>query len=316
VTIHAARPNRHRAAGRDIRGAAHTVAAAASRSELVRNASRILAFAALISAFALPVAAQDAIIAKVNGKAITEGDMKFAEAEIGGDLGTLPETTKRRVLVEFLIENQLFADQADKLKLGSGANYDERMQYWRRRTLRDVFFDKTFKDSVSEDEAKKFFDQQVGAMKPREEIRARHILVQSKDEAVEVYEKLQHGGDFAALAKEYSKDPGSKDQGGELGFFSRGQMVPKFEEAAFKLKKGEVSEPFETQFGWHVVKIDDRREQPAPSFDAVKDRVRAAIIHRKAEQAAADLRRQATIEYVDPAIKKSVDEDSAAAGKK
>jgi peptidyl-prolyl cis-trans isomerase C len=93
-------------------------------------------------------------------------------------------------------------------------------------------------------------------------------------------------------------------------------MVPKFEEAAFKLKKGEVSEPFETQFGWHVVKIDDRREQPAPSFDAVKDRVRAAIIHRKAEQAAADLRRQATIEYVDPAIKKSVDEDSAAAGKK
>ena len=282
----------------------------------MRNASRILAFAALISAFALPVAAQDAIIAKVNGKAITEGDMKFAEAEIGGDLGTLPETTKRRVLVEFLIENQLFADQADKLKLGSGANYDERMQYWRRRTLRDVFFDKTFKDSVSEDEAKKFFDQQVGAMKPREEIRARHIRVQSKDEAVEVYEKLQHGGDFAALAKEYSKDPGSKDQGGELGFFSRGQMVPKFEEAAFKLKKGEVSEPFETQFGWHVVKIDDRREQPAPSFDAVKDRVRAAIIHRKAEQAAADLRRQATIEYVDPAIKKSVDEDSAAAGKK
>jgi peptidyl-prolyl cis-trans isomerase C len=293
----------------------------AARSEFVTNSwctitLRVLACVALMSAVALPAAAQDAIVAKVNGKAITEGDMKFAEAEIGGDLGTLPEATKRRVLVEFLIENQLFADQADKLKLGSGANYEERMQYWRRRTLRDVYFDKTLKDSVSDEEAKKFFDQQVGMMKPREEVRARHILVQSKDQAVEVYEKIQHGGDFAALAKEYSKDPGSKDQGGELGFFSRGQMVPKFEEAAFKLKKGEVSEPFETQFGWHIVKIDDRREQPAPSFDAVKERVRAAIIHRKAEQTAADLRKQATIEYVDPEIKKSVEEEGSGAAKK
>jgi peptidyl-prolyl cis-trans isomerase C len=270
---------------------------------------------ALLTAPAIPVLAQDTVVAKVNGKAITEGDMKLAEAEIGGDLGTLPEATKRRVLVEFLIENQLFADQADKLKLGSGTGFDERMQYWRRRTLRDVFFDKTLKDSVSDDEAKKFFDQQVKQMKPREEIRARHILVESKEKAVEVYEKIQHGGDFAALAKEYSKDPGSKEQGGELGFFSRGQMVPQFEEAAFKLNKGEVSEPFQTQFGWHIVKVDDRREQPAPSFEAVKERVRAAIIHRKAEETAAELRKQAAIEYVDPEIKKSVDEEAGGAKK-
>jgi peptidyl-prolyl cis-trans isomerase C len=281
----------------------------------LRNTFRILACVALLTAPAIPVLAQDTVVAKVNGKAITEGDMKLAEAEIGGDLGTLPEATKRRVLVEFLIENQLFADQADKLKLGSGAGFDERMQYWRRRTLRDVFFDKTLKDSVSDDEAKKFFDQQVKQMKPREEIRARHILVESKEKAVEVYEKIQHGGDFAALAKEYSKDPGSKEQGGELGFFSRGQMVPQFEEAAFKLNKGEVSEPFQTQFGWHIVKVDDRREQPAPSFEAVKERVRAAIIHRKAEETAAELRKQAAIEYVDPEIKKSVDEEAGGAKK-
>ncbi|HWB46830.1 MAG TPA: peptidylprolyl isomerase [Hyphomicrobiaceae bacterium] len=281
----------------------------------MRNTFRILACVALLTAPAIPVLAQDTVVAKVNGKAITEGDMKLAEAEIGGDLGTLPEATKRRVLVEFLIENQLFADQADKLKLGSGAGFDERMQYWRRRTLRDVFFDKTLKDSVSDDEAKKFFDQQVKQMKPREEIRARHILVESKEKAVEVYEKIQHGGDFAALAKEYSKDPGSKEQGGELGFFSRGQMVPQFEEAAFKLNKGEVSEPFQTQFGWHIVKVDDRREQPAPSFEAVKERVRAAIIHRKAEETAAELRKQAAIEYVDPEIKKSVDEEAGGAKK-
>ena len=98
-------------------------------------------------------------------------------------------------------------------------------------------------------------------MKPEEEVRARHILVESKDKARELFEKIAHGADFAQLAKEHSKDPASKDQGGELGFFARGQMVPQFEEAAFKLKRGEVSEPFETQFGWHIVKVDERRQR-------------------------------------------------------
>ena len=144
-------------------------------------------------------------------------------------------------------------------------------------------------------------------------MRARHILVESKDKAREIFEKMPHGSDFAQLAKEYSKDPGSKDQGGELGFFTRGQMVPQFEEAAFKLKKGEVSEPFESQFGWHVVRVDDRRQRAAPSFEAVKDRVVAAMIHQKAQQIATDLRGKAQIEYIDPEIKRSVESERAGA---
>jgi len=271
---------------------------------------RLLVAAAAVLAtglLGLPAGAQDPVIAKVNGKTITENDMKLAETEIGNDLGTLPEGTRRRVLVEFLIENQLFADAAESQKLGSGAAFEERLQYWRRRALRDVYFDKTVKDSVNDAEAKKFFDSQVGAAKPEEEVSARHILVESKDQARDLYEKIAHGSDFDKLAKEHSKDPGSKDQGGSLGYFKRGQMVPQFEEAAFKLKKGEVSEPFESQFGWHIIKVDERRAQQAPAFDAIKDRVRAAIIHQKAQQVAADLRGKAQIEYVDPEIKKSVD---------
>ena len=112
-------------------------------------------------------------------------------------------------------------------------------------------------------------------------MRARHILVESKEKARELFEKLAHGSDFAKLAKDFSKDPGSKDQGGELGFFGRGQMVPQFEEVAFKLQKGEVGEPFETQLGWHVIRVDDRRQSAAPPFEAVKDRVVAALIHRR-----------------------------------
>jgi peptidyl-prolyl cis-trans isomerase C len=271
-------------------------------------------FAALVIALGgLGVAAQERVIAKVNGKTITDTDMKLAEAEIGTDLGSLPEATRRRVLVEFLIENQLFADAAEGQKLGAGQSFDERMQYWRRRALRDSYFDRSVRDTISDVDAKKFYDNQVSGLKPEEEVRARHILVDSKDKAREIFEKIAHGTDFAQLAKEHSKDPGSKDQGGELGFFKRGQMVPQFEEAAFKLKKGEVSEPFESQFGWHIVRVDDRRQRAALPFEAVKERVVASMIHQKAQQIAADLRGKAQIEYIDPEIKRSMESERAGA---
>jgi peptidyl-prolyl cis-trans isomerase C len=257
----------------------------------------------------LAATAQESPVAKVDGRIITEADMKLAEAEIGGDLGTLPDATRRRVLLEFLIENQLFADAAESQRLGSGAGFDERMQYWRRRSLRDLYFDKSVRAAVNDADARKFYDSQVGAMKPEEEVRARHILVESQEKARDLFEKIAHGADFARLAKEHSKDPGSKDQGGELGFFGRGQMVPQFEEAAFKLKKGEVSQPIETQFGWHLVRVDERRRRPAPAFEAVKDRMLAAMIHQKAQQIAADLRRKAQIEYIDPEIRRSMQDE-------
>ena len=188
------------------------------------------------------------------------------------------------------------------------------MQYWRRRALRDAYFDTSVRDAINDADAKKFYDSQVGGMKPEEEVRARHILVESKEQgARDLFEKLAHGSDFAQLAKEHSKDPGSKDQGGELGFFARGQMVPQFEEAAFKLKKGEVGEPFQSQFGWHIVRVDERRQRAAPPFEAVKDRVVAAMIHKKAQQIAGDLRGKAQIEYIDPEIKSSVESERAGA---
>jgi peptidyl-prolyl cis-trans isomerase C len=288
-------------------------------TDIVRATHRnwIAALAALTVAWlgSAGADAQDKIIAKVDGKAITETDMKLAEAEIGSDLGSLPEGIKRRVLAEYLIENQLFAQAAERQKLGSGAAFDERLQYWRRRALRDAFFEKSVRDAVNEADAKKFYDQQVSTLKPEEEVRARHILVDSKEKARELYEKIQHGADFAELAKEHSKDPGSKDRGGDLGFFGRGQMIPQFEEAAFALKKGEVSQPVETQFGWHILRVDERRQRPTPPFDAVKDRIRAAMIHQKAQEIAADLRGKAQIEYIDSEIKKSVEEERAGGAK-
>src|SRR5262245_22865576 len=137
----------------------------------------------------LSAGAQERVIAKVNGKMITDTDMKLAEAEIGGDLGSLPEATKRRVLIEFLIENQLFADAAEGQRLGADQSFDERMQYWRRRALRDAYFDKSVRETISDADAKKFYERQMGSLKSDEEGRARHILADSKDKEGEGYEK-------------------------------------------------------------------------------------------------------------------------------
>lgn len=263
---------------------------------------------------AVPVrAADDTVVATVDGKKITAGDLRLAEFEIGSDLGNLPPETRRRVLVEYLIENQLLADAAERDKLSAGQTFEERLAYWRRRALRDTYFDKAVKGEVGEGLARAFYDDQIKGMKPEEEVQARHILVETEEKAKEIADQLVKGGDFAALAKEHSKDPGSKDDGGMLGFFGRGQMVPQFEEAAFKLQKGEVSPPVKSQFGFHLIKVEERREKKLPTFEEVKERILNSMIQRKAQEVVTGLRAQAKIEYVDPDIKRMVDEQEKAA---
>ena len=147
-------------------------------------------------------------------------------------------------------------------------------------------------------------------MKPKEEVQARHILVDTEELAKDLQKKIADGADFAALAKEHSKDPGTKDDGGMLGYFSTGQMVPAFEQAAFSLQKGQVSDPVKSQFGWHLIKLEDRRQKPPPTFEEVKDRILASMVHQRAQAVAAKLREEAKIEYIDEAIKKEVDEQN------
>ncbi len=273
----------------------------------IRAASIVACFASLV--LAVPSFAEDKVVAKVNGRSITEADVRLAEAEIGNDLGSIPAEQRRRVLVEYLIENHLLAEAAEGEKLGSGTAFDERMKYWQRRALRDAYFDKSVKGAVTEAEAKKLYDAQVAAAKPSEEARARHILVESEVKAKEIFEKIAHGEDFARMAKEHSKDPGSKEEGGDLGYFSRGQMVPQFEDAAFKLKAGEMSQPIQSQFGWHIIKLEDKRQRGAPPFDTIKERIMASLVHKKAQDMVQGLRDKAKLEFVDPALKAEADKE-------
>jgi peptidyl-prolyl cis-trans isomerase C len=213
------------------------------------------------------------------------------------------------MLLQFVMENELMAEAAVQAGLDSGPSFEDRLKYHKRRALRDAYFDKSMRNAVPDEEAKKIYDAKVAGMKPEEEIHARHILVPTEAEAKEVKERLMKGEDFATVAKEKSKDPSA--EGGDLGFFGRGQMLKPFEDTAFALKDGEISDPVQTQFGWHIIKVEERRNRPLPTFDQVKDTIISQLTAQKAQQTLKDLHDAAKIDIVDPEIKKSMDAAAA-----
>lgn len=261
-----------------------------------------------MQALAADAAAPDTVVATVDGKPITEGDLKLAEGEVGAELAQLPPEVKRRALAEYLIDNQLFANAAEAAKLGDTPEFQKYMAYLRQRALREQYFEKSLKGAVSEDEAKKIYNARIAEMKPEWEFAARHILVADEAKAKELRAKLAGGEDFAKLANENSTDPVSKKEGGFLGYFGMGQMVPEFEAAVLKLQKGELSEPVKTAYGWHIIKLEDRRQKQPPAFDQVKDTIMNSLAVRKAQETSQAMRGKAKIEYVDAGIKKMVEE--------
>lgn len=257
-------------------------------------------------------ARSEAPVARVNGVDITEAELAFAEAEVGSEIAGLPVESRRRVLVEYLVEAHLFADAAGKQQLGTGKEFEQRLAYYKLRALRDTFYEKKVRDAVTEAQAKAAYDEQIAKLAPEPEVRARHILVKTEQEAKDLVKQLKGGADFTELAKKSSDGP-SAQTGGDLGYFSRGQMVKAFEDVAFSLKPGQISEPVQTEFGWHVIKVEDRRNRPVPSFDEVKDQLIASLVQNQLKVVVQGLRTTAKIEIVDPELKKAIDDDARAA---
>ncbi len=269
------------------------------------------------SAFALSIALSSAAsaagpVARVNGSDITEAELTFAEAEVGAEIAGLPAESRRRVLVEYLVEAHLFAEAAGKNQLGAGKDFEERLAYYKLRAMRDTFYEKKIREAVTEAQAKAAYQEQIAKLAPEPEVRARHILVKTEQEAKDLVKQLKGGADFTELAKKSSDGP-SAQTGGDLGYFSRGQMVKPFEDVAFTLQKGQVSDPVQTEFGWHVIKVEDKRNRPVPSFDEVKDQLLASLIQNKLKTVVQDLRGPAKVEILDAELKKAIEEDAKAA---
>lgn len=241
--------------------------------------------------------ADSKVIARIDGVEVTQSDIDFAATELGPMLSRHSEDDRKRVLVSYVIENQLMADAAVEEKLDETESFDSRRKYHDRRALADAYFAERIKDAVPEEEAKKFYDE---TYKPQEQAHVRHILLKSEEEAKRVAERLEAGESFATLAEEKSED---KAKGGDLGFIARGQTVKPFEEAAFSLKVGEVSKPVETKFGWHIIQVEERRNQPPPPFEKEKQKITTQLLQARAQKLIAGLRDAVTIEYTDPEVR-------------
>lgn len=273
--------------------------------------SALLLLAASVSLVPLAAAAEDTVVARVNGVEIKQSDLDFAASEVGPRLGNYRPEDRKSVLLQFMIENELMATAAEKDNLNKADTFDKRVAYHKRRALRDAFFDVSVIGAVKESDAKKIFDDRIAKMEPQQEIKARHILVATEEEAKAIKERLAKGDDFAKLAAAESKDKNA--EGGSLGFFTRGQMLKPFEDAAFALEVGEVSDPVQTNFGWHIIEVEDKRDQKLPGFDEVKEAILSQLLAQKAQAVVTGLRGDAKIEILDPEIKRSMD-DAAMCG--
>jgi peptidyl-prolyl cis-trans isomerase C len=222
----------------------------------------------------------------------------LAEEDVGSQLQGSP-AQRREQIIGYLTDVTLVAQAAEKQKIADTPEFKRREAFMRNKLLMSALLEAHSKAAATDEEMHKVYDDQVKPMGAEEEVRARHILVESEDEAKTIAQQIKGGADFAELAKEKSKDPGSAKDGGDLGYFVKGSMVPEFAEVAFKMYPGQVSNPVKTQFGWHIIKVEDKRQRKVPDYDQVKNQIEAFVARRAQGEFVTQLRETAKIERLD-----------------
>jgi peptidyl-prolyl cis-trans isomerase C len=240
----------------------------------------------------------DSVIARVNGIDITQSDLALAEEDLGSEMQATPADAKREQLISYLADVIMVTQAAEKKKVADNPDFKRRLAFLRNKLLMGYELQEEAKAAVSDEAMQQTYQDAVKSMAGQEEVHARHILVESEDEAKTILAELKGGADFAAVAKERSKDPGAA-AGGDLGYFSKEQMVPEFAEVAFKMYAGQLSNPVKTQFGWHIIKVEDRRTRTAPEFEKVKDQIESYMMRKAQTEFVAKLRESAKIERLE-----------------
>ncbi|TPE52241.1 peptidylprolyl isomerase [Amaricoccus solimangrovi] len=241
------------------------------------------------------------VVATVNGTDITLGNVVAMRERLPAQYQQLPDETLMSGLVQQLADQLVLADSVS-------ANPDEdplavklQLENDRRAALANIVADKAMSAPVSDEAVKAAYDEQVKDFQPAPEYDASHILVKTEDEAKKLLDDINGGADFAQVAKDNSTD-GSAQQGGELGWFGKGQMVPEFETAVVDMKKGEVSGPIQTQFGWHLIKLNDTRESSPPSLEESRPQIEQQLRQKAFQDQLEKLRAAANIEIKAAAV--------------
>jgi peptidyl-prolyl cis-trans isomerase C len=279
-----------------------------------RKSARLAAIlaAGAFFAFSVPGLADDKkVLAKIGSAEITEGEAAMAAVDLDPQFGKLPPEQRRLAAISALIDIKAMALKGAESKLDATDAFKSRMSFLHDRALHNAYFESEVINKITDEEVRARYDKELAATPPQNEIRARHILVKTIEEAKDIIKQLDGGASFEELAKAKSTD-GAAAQGGDLGYFSSGQMVPEFEKAALALEVGAYTkEPVQTQFGFHVVKVEDKRAKAQPEFDKVKDQVRNIVLQENYVKSVKAIRDELKVEYVDPELKAAMEKAEA-----
>lgn len=263
----------------------------------VGAAALVAALCAIPAIIAMPAAGEESspVVATVNGSPITEADMTATASDLEAALQQYPPDAHEAVVLDFLVNQKLMAAAATKDGIQDTPAFAQRMALVRERELRDAYFDKVVRKSIGEDDIKEAYAKVETQAATKVEVHASHILVETKEAAEAIIKNLEGGADFAELAKAKSIGPSGKN-GGDLGFFGEGDMVPAFYAAASALEPGQTSEPVQTDFGWHVIKLAEKRNASAPPLEAVREQIVEFLVRQKFIAVIEDLKAAAEIE--------------------
>ncbi|MFZ3252635.1 MAG: peptidylprolyl isomerase [Pseudolabrys sp.] len=256
---------------------------------------------------------KDPLVAKVNGVEVHQSDLTVAEDEAGQIPPMSPEA-KQDYLVQFVADMILVSKAAQDKKLGDSADFKRKLEFARKKLLMEGLLQSVGKKAVTDAAMHQVYDEAVKQIAEEKEVHARHILFrapagddkaakEAEDKVKAVIVRLKKGEDFAKVATEVTEDPSGKANGGDLGYFTKEQMVPEFSDAAFKLETGQISEPVKTQFGWHVIKVEDKRTKQAPKFEDVKAQIENFVVRKAQAELVTKLRADAKIERMDKPAK-------------
>ena len=249
----------------------------------------------------------DKIIAKVGDVTITQRELGFAESDLQKQFAQLPEGLRRAAILNALIDIRVMAKAAETSGIADDVNFKSRVAFLRDRALHNAYFQKNAVETITDADIKARYDKEIASTKPETEVDARHILVKTEDEAKAIIKELDDGKDFAELAKAKSTGPSGKN-GGTLGFFRKGQMVPEFEKAAFALKKGEYTkDAVKTQFGWHIILKNDERNVAPPTLEQATDQIRKILLREKYISLVSQSRNKFKVEVLDKDLQAKID---------
>lgn len=239
------------------------------------------------------------VLATVGENNVTMGDIALTYSTLPEQIRSgQPDERMMEAITEQLVSEYALMDKALAEGLAESREVQARLKAARRATLAEAYITAELKKRVTDEALREGYDQMVADFPKEEEVRARHILVEKEEDAKEIAKALRGSDeDFAKLAAEKSTGP-SGAQGGDLGYFKKGDMVAPFAEAAFALKKGEISDPVKTRFGWHVIKLEDRRTTKPPAFDEIEPQLRQQLTQATAQAIIAEVKDAASIKVM------------------